>query len=145
MLDWSGGCGTRTIRCASTCSDSPRRNPLTSLRYSVVEQGNVSQQPKLKATKQTVWAQSAHTRISILVLNLHLTLNSHHPPPSSTDWSGDFGEDCLSTQCEFRSRLTSRAHVGNLEEVADLGRLFLGYFLLAKQKKVTSRRATPGK
>jgi len=32
---------------------------------------------------------------------------------------------------------------GNLEEVADLGRLFLGYFLLAKQKKVTSCRATP--
>jgi hypothetical protein len=28
--------------------------------------------------------------------------------------------------------------------MADWGRLFLGYFLLAKQKKVTSCRATPG-
>ncbi len=36
------------------------------------------------------------------------------------------------------------SNAGNLEEVADWGRLFLGYFLLAKQKKVTSRRATPG-
>jgi len=37
------------------------------------------------------------------------------------------------------------SNAGNLEEVADLGSLFLGYFLLAKQNKVTSRRATPGK
>jgi len=35
------------------------------------------------------------------------------------------------------------SNAGNLEEVADWGRLFLGYFLLAKQKKVTSCRATP--
>ncbi len=34
------------------------------------------------------------------------------------------------------------SNAGNLEEVADWGRLFLGYFLLAKQKKVTSCRAT---
>ena len=36
------------------------------------------------------------------------------------------------------------SNAGNLEEVADWGRLFLGYFLLAKQKKVTSCRAIPG-
>ncbi|NCN23260.1 MAG: hypothetical protein GW921_03720, partial [Gallionella sp.] len=32
----------------------------------------------------------------------------HHPcvPPSSAGWSGDVGEDCLSAQREFRSRLT---------------------------------------
>jgi len=33
-------------------------------------------------------------------------------PPSSAGWSGGFGEDCLSTQCEFRSRLTCRATQG---------------------------------
>src|SRR4030065_567103 len=33
-------------------------------------------------------------------------------PPSSAGWSGGVGEDCLSTQCEFRSRLTSRATQG---------------------------------
>jgi hypothetical protein len=33
----------------------------------------------------------------------------------------------------------------NLEEVADWGRLLFGYFFLAKQEKVTSRRATPDK
>ncbi len=27
-------------------------------------------------------------------------------PPSSGKWSGAFGEDCLSAQREFRSRLT---------------------------------------
>jgi hypothetical protein len=37
LLDWSGGCGTRT-----TCSDSPRRNPLTSLRYSAAHRGKKS-------------------------------------------------------------------------------------------------------
>jgi hypothetical protein len=43
----------------------------------------------------------------------------HFPcaPPSSADWSGGVGEDCLSTwprsgSCEFRSRLTSRATQG---------------------------------
>jgi hypothetical protein len=34
LLDWSGGCGTRTA-----CSNSPRRNPLTSLRYSAAHRG----------------------------------------------------------------------------------------------------------
>ena len=34
---------------------------------------------------------------------------------------------------------------GNPAGAVNRGRLFLGYFLLAKQKKVTSRRATPGK
>jgi hypothetical protein len=34
LLDWSGGCGTRATR-----SDSPRRNPLTSLRYSAAYRG----------------------------------------------------------------------------------------------------------
>ena len=36
------------------------------------------------------------------------------------------------------------SNAGNLEEVADWGRLFLGYFLLATQKKVTSCRAASG-
>jgi len=36
------------------------------------------------------------------------------------------------------------SNTGNLEEVADWGRLFFGYFILAKQKKVTSCRAAPG-
>jgi len=35
------------------------------------------------------------------------------------------------------------SNAGNPEGMADWGRLFLGYFLLAKQKKVTSCRATP--
>src|SRR5450759_2661490 len=34
LLDRSGGCGTRTA-----CSNSPRRNPLTSLRYSAAHRG----------------------------------------------------------------------------------------------------------
>src|SRR5450759_2942063 len=39
LLDWSGGCGTRTIRYASTCSNSPRRLLLTSLCYSAAHRG----------------------------------------------------------------------------------------------------------
>ena len=36
------------------------------------------------------------------------------------------------------------SNAGNLEEVADWGRLLLGYFFLAKQEKVTSCRSTTG-
>ena len=36
-------------------------------------------------------------------------------PPSSAGWSGVVGEDCLSAQREFRSRLTSRATQGTAQ------------------------------
>jgi len=36
------------------------------------------------------------------------------------------------------------SNAGNLEEVADWGRLLFGYFFLATQEKVTGCRATPG-
>jgi len=36
------------------------------------------------------------------------------------------------------------SNAGNPEGMTDWGRLFFGYFLLAKQKKVTSCRAAPG-
>src|SRR5574340_508983 len=65
-------------------------------------------------------------------------------PPNSGGWSGDFGEDCLSTQCEFRSRLTSRATQGTAKRRQTGGAFFLVTFSLAKQEKVTSCRATPG-
>ena len=35
LLEWTGGCGTRTA-----CSDSPRRHPLASLCYSVADEGS---------------------------------------------------------------------------------------------------------
>jgi hypothetical protein len=57
LLDWSGGCGTRTIRCASTCSNSPRRNPLTSLRYSAAHRGSKAKTQNLKIVG---WARCAH-------------------------------------------------------------------------------------
>jgi hypothetical protein len=44
---------------------------------------------------------------------------------------------------EFRSRLTGRAAQGT-RRAASQGSIFFGYFLLAAQKKVTSRRAAPG-
>jgi hypothetical protein len=52
LLDWSGGCGTRASR-----SDSPRRHPLTSLRYSAAHRGK-----KIK-TKPTAWALRAHAKM----------------------------------------------------------------------------------
>ena len=79
MLDKSGGCGTRTIRCASTCSDSPRRLPLTCLRYSVVEQG--CPKAKIKSgfvNEVRVWA-NAHTYFCFLFF--------------------DFGVRCAHTAC----------------------------------------------
>ena len=75
----------------------------------------------------------------------------HFPcaPPSSAEWSGDFGEDCLSTwtrsgSCEFRSRLTRRATQGTAKRRQTGVAFFLVTFSLAKQEKVSSCRATPG-
>jgi hypothetical protein len=51
LLVWSGGCATRTIRYASTCSNSARRHPLTSLRYSVADEGRAKRKPKAKSQK----------------------------------------------------------------------------------------------
>ena len=57
---------------------------------------------------------------------------------------GDFGEDCLSAQREFRSRPALSANRGQSEGPVQWGALLFGYFLLGKQEKVTCRRATPG-
>jgi hypothetical protein len=59
---------------------------------------------RLANNKKIKRAQSAHKTA--------FDLPSPVRPPSSADWSGDFGEDCLSAQREFRSRLTSRATQG---------------------------------
>jgi len=80
---------------------------------------------------------------------LNFGFSSPHPPPSSAGWSGDFGEHCLSTwprsgSCELRSRLTRRATQG-IPKGWRIGVAFSWVtFFLAKQKKVTSCRATPG-
>jgi hypothetical protein len=60
-------------------------------------------------------------------------------PPSSAGWSGDFGEDCLSTwprsgSCEFRSRLTSRATQGT-PQGRETGGDFFWLLFLARQEK----------
>src|SRR5580698_552996 len=69
----------------------------------------------------------------------------HVRPPRNGDHAGEVGEDCLSPR---RGRVPQppawSSTAGKPEGPAHLGRLFLGYFLLARQKKVTSRRATPG-
>ena len=48
------------------------------------------------------------------------------PPPSSTAGPGDFGEDCLRPQAEFRSRPVRRAAQGRR-----IGAAFFGYLSLA--------------
>ena len=70
--------------------------------------------------------------------------------------SGEVGEDCPKRATEsmdnspypparkFRSRPITSGNFGNPEGAPHPGAFFFGYFLLGKQKKVTSRRATPG-
>jgi hypothetical protein len=67
--------------------------------------------------------------------------------PSSADGGGRSGRSCLSRRRVLRTaagveqrRLPRSAAKGT----QTAGRLFFGDFLLAKQKKVTCRRATPG-
>jgi hypothetical protein len=55
-------------------------------------------------------------------------------PPSSASWSGDVGEDCLSTQCEFRSRLTRRA-TQETPQGRQTGGDFFWLLFLARQEK----------
>ena len=64
---------------------------------------------------------------------------------SNAVWRGVVGEDCLRPQAEFRSPRAGRVAQGTRRSRArSLGRLFFGYFLLAKQKKVSPpSRAEP--
>ncbi|OGS85774.1 MAG: hypothetical protein A2061_04060 [Gallionellales bacterium GWA2_59_43] len=55
-------------------------------------------------------------------------------PPSSAGWSGDVGEDCLSAEREFRSRLTSRATQGTAKR-RQTGGAFFWFLFLARQEK----------
>ena len=57
LLDWSGGCGTRASR-----SDSPRRLPLTSLRYSAAHRGNEKQVLCALRARFVSWVSARHSR-----------------------------------------------------------------------------------
>jgi hypothetical protein len=151
------GCGTRT-----TSSDSPRL-PLRMIAFFLGgAQGKVKQ--KIKSSVRYAHTKTKkHSRVDtmcphpisilvlvlvlvsvlVLILILFLDLPSPHPPPSSGGWSGVVGEDCLSTQCEFRSRLTSRATQGTSKRWRIGDRLLLVTFL-GEARKVTSCRAAPG-
>jgi len=56
-------------------------------------------------------------------------------PPSSAGWPGGFGEDCLSAQREFRSRLTSRATQGTAQRRQTGVAFFLVTFSWRRKKK----------
>jgi len=56
-------------------------------------------------------------------------------PPSSAGRSGDFGEDCLSAEREFRSRLSSRATQGTHEVGGKPGSPFLGLLSFGEAKE----------
>ncbi len=66
--------------------------------------------------------------------------------PSSADGGGVKGGSCLSEASSDAPRRNRAAQVARSEAKGpgQSGRLFFGDFLLAKQKKVTCRRATPG-
>ncbi len=68
------------------------------------------------------------------------------PPLSSTAGPGDFGEDCLSAQREFRSRPARRAAQGtrSVAEGGGVGSPFLRLHSFGEAKEGTSRRAAPG-
>ena len=66
--------------------------------------------------------------------------------PSSADGGGRSGQTCLSAASCLDCRRSRAAQVArsDSEGTQTAGRLSFGYFLLAKQRKVTCRRATPG-
>ena len=77
--------------------------------------------------------------------------NSFPPPvlaePSSADGGGMPGQTCLSAASCLDRRRNRAAQVARRVSVGTqtAGRLSFGYFSLAKQRKVTRCRATPGK
>jgi len=91
----------------------------------------------LLATKYAALKQSVGNFLPTLrIYGLALVLFSPVHRRKKSQVGGVLGEDCLSTQCEFRSP----AHLGffaGTRRAVNRGRLFLGYFLLATQKKVT--------
>jgi hypothetical protein len=81
LLDWSGGCGTRTIRYAATCSNSPRRLPLTSLRYSAAHRGRKSKnlKPPRGHFVPILTSQRHHVRVTTNSV-LQSSAGIHRPP-----------------------------------------------------------------
>ena len=89
LLDWSGGCGTRATR-----SNSPRRNPLTSLRYSAAHRGGNAKIQNLKIG----WARCAHA-VSGGQPVAHPTVATNNPlpriAPHQTRHCAKSREDCF--------------------------------------------------
>jgi len=129
----SGGCGTRALR-----SDSPRRLPPISSEIRGGAEG-VSRRRGHALARGSVFGLSGQSPDRVLKLPF--------PPPSSTAESGEVGEDCLrpAGPSSAAARLgEQRSGPVAKRRAAEWGRLFFGTFLLAKQKKDTSRRAAPG-
>src|ERR1700689_4480162 len=76
---------------------------------------------------------------------LAVGFGTHVRPPRNADRKGGVREHCLSPR---RGRVAQRpfrsSTAGQPEGPAHLGRLLFGYFLLARQEKVTCSRAAPG-
>jgi hypothetical protein len=72
---------------------------------------------------------------SIRIYGFGISLFIPCAPPSSGGWSGDFGEDCLSAQREFHSRLTSRATQGTAKRRQTGVAFFLVTFSWRSKKK----------
>ena len=129
----SGGCGTRALR-----SDSPRRLPPISSEIRGGAEG-FRNGGVTRSARGDVFGLSGQSPDRVLKLPF--------PPPSSTAESGEVGEDCLrpAGPSSAAARLgEQRSGPVAKRRAAEWGRLFFGTFLLAKQKKDTSRRAAPG-
>ena len=92
---------------------------------------------------------AAHHALLLLVFDLPSPVRRLDQPQGS----GGLGEHCSSPAvgrgvCAPPGRVAQprllAADRGNPEGAANRGRLFFGYFILAKQKKVACCRATPG-
>ncbi len=88
-------------------------------------------------------------RLASSASRLRLPESIPHPVeagPSSADGGGRSGQTCLSAASCLDCRRSRAAQVArsDSEGTQTAGRLSFGYFSLAKQRKVTCRRATPG-
>jgi hypothetical protein len=132
LLDWSGGCGTRATR-----SDSPRRHPLTSLRYSAAHRGKKAKRFCVRCAHDLFCGdKSGFARHRGQSPPVFLVLLFHPLSAASIgrERAVGLGEHCLSTwprsgSCELRSPARWCPIEGTPAGGGKPGRRFLDYFL----------------
>ncbi len=131
----TGGCGTRPCGPQTVLAEIPR--PACVARRSTWGPKGVAADRLEQKTQLTgFYGRLAKTPISTVDRNFETLFPQPSAASSSAGRAGVVGSHCLSRRRVHANRPAHRVAQGTPKGRRPRGRLFFGYFLLAKQKKV---------